>query len=200
MKEIWRLPFRYSFSSKLKKRGVRIIASNCIGGILYHDLRHEFLSPTINLYIENFIDFVENLDSNLKLELEDAGYSKSGYPLAKIGSSIIHGVHYHSFESLRDKWVQRTRKFFASTGEIIVICTDSQLAAEDYEKFKKLPYKKVCFCNKKTPNDDFVYIPGFENRESVGDVLRYTDLFGTRLFQKYFDIVSFINKDLHGNA
>lgn len=36
---------------KIKNKDYTILCNTCIGGVIYHDLNHEFLTPTINLYI-----------------------------------------------------------------------------------------------------------------------------------------------------
>jgi uncharacterized protein (DUF1919 family) len=36
--------------SRLTNKEVTIFSSNCIGGVIYHDLGLRFMSPTINLF------------------------------------------------------------------------------------------------------------------------------------------------------
>lgn len=49
--------------NKLMNEQFSIVSQNCIGGVFYHDMEMEFLSPTINLYFEqpDFVLFVLNL-------------------------------------------------------------------------------------------------------------------------------------------
>lgn len=42
---------RFFRKRKVKNQNVTIIASNCIGGMVYHDLGLKFNSPFINLWI-----------------------------------------------------------------------------------------------------------------------------------------------------
>ena len=64
-KKIRRL-FRYNLNKKNQKRlkndNFSILASNCIGGVLYHELGMPFLSPFINMYVEphDFIKFLKS--------------------------------------------------------------------------------------------------------------------------------------------
>lgn len=51
IKEIWRYPYRLYMKSRLQNHDFEIISSNCIGGILYHDVGEQFRTPTINLII-----------------------------------------------------------------------------------------------------------------------------------------------------
>lgn len=39
-----------NYKQQLQNQTPCIISSNCIGGIIYHDLQLPFLSPTINLF------------------------------------------------------------------------------------------------------------------------------------------------------
>ena len=39
-----------------------------------------------------------------------------------------------------------------------------------------------------------VYCPEFSENKEVGDILRYTDLWGTRIFEKNFDCVAWLNQ------
>ena len=54
----------YIYLNRRKFNGnqVSIISQNCIGGVFYHDMKCEFLSPTINLFIRqpDFIKFLNN--------------------------------------------------------------------------------------------------------------------------------------------
>ena len=58
---------------KLDNLNFSIIASNCVGTIIYHDLNLPFLSPTINLTIEmnDFVRFAENLKWYMEQEIVD---------------------------------------------------------------------------------------------------------------------------------
>lgn len=70
LKEIWRMPIKMSMRKRLRTKKVRIVSSMCAGGILYHDLGLQFLSPTINMTIEPFGLFCENLERYLSVPIE----------------------------------------------------------------------------------------------------------------------------------
>lgn len=38
-----------------------------------------------------------------------------------------------------------------------------------------------------------IYCPEFAGKKEVGDILRYTDFLGTRIFEKNFNCVSWLN-------
>lgn len=56
--------YRIKETRQLKNRDFSIIAPNCIGGVIYHRLGMQFLSPTINLCIpdkKQYVRFAANL-------------------------------------------------------------------------------------------------------------------------------------------
>ena len=56
------------YIERYKGKNPTIISCNCIGGIIYNELNLQFLSPTINLYMncEDFIKFCENMEYRVK--------------------------------------------------------------------------------------------------------------------------------------
>lgn len=74
-------PIRNRFLRKqFNNSGVSIIASNCVAGTIYHQLKNRFNSPTINCYFENddFIRFCERLEYYLTVELTDIRQNGGG--------------------------------------------------------------------------------------------------------------------------
>lgn len=76
-----------------------MLTSNCIGGLIYHELGKSFLSPTINLRMNSpdFIKFVTNIHEYLDLDLKFIN-SEEPFPVAKLGDVKIYFVHYGSEE------------------------------------------------------------------------------------------------------
>ncbi len=56
--------FKYRKRLRNKNKTPTIISNNCIGGIIYHDLGLEFMSPTINLFFKNedFFTFLNDIE------------------------------------------------------------------------------------------------------------------------------------------
>lgn len=92
--------FRNKINEKMRERLHRtdfsIISSNCIGGIVSHDLGLMFKSPTINLYFdaEDFVKFTERLDYYLNTPLSLQFIHKNGYPVCSLDDLTIFFVHY----------------------------------------------------------------------------------------------------------
>ena len=164
-----------------------IISCNCIGGILYHDLGKEFLSPTINLFIESpdFIKFCSNLSGYLNETLEYDENSKE-YPIGILGDIKIHFLHYKNFSEAKSAWSRRsTRVLF---NNIFVIMSDrDNYSAELFEDFKRLKYKKVLFSHTNIADPDVVYVEKDRKKNMVDDLTKFYDLSGERVYEHYFD-------------
>ena len=99
------------YRARLKNKNFSIICNNCFGGMLYHDLGLKFLSPTVNLYFDmgDYIEFLENLGFYLNCELTNAGSKEEIIGL--LNNKIkLHGVHYSSFDELKQKWEERRHR------------------------------------------------------------------------------------------
>lgn len=76
---------------QLKNKNFSLIANNCNGGFILHDLGLKFMSPFVNLYInpDDYIYILENLPEMLNEELLFIHTDKS-YPVAKLGQAKIY--------------------------------------------------------------------------------------------------------------
>lgn len=200
LKKIWRAPLVKSMTRKTGDRRVRILATSCMGGVLYHDIGKPFDSPTINLTIAG-MDFIK-LCSDPEYymthipTLKDV--SPQGYPIADVAGLRVNAVHYKDIEDFNDQWMRRCKRFLEKTDEeILLIASDAQIRTdEEIEAFHALPYRKVCFTvRENVPYEEFIYVPGYEGQDAVGDLTRYADFTGKRVFEKYFDFVKWINAE-----
>lgn len=207
VKEIWRKPYQLYMRAHLKNNCFSIISSNCVGGILSHDLGQQFRSPTINLTVREFIPFVQRLDYYMSLTPipyngfldgmggKDWGQGR-GYPICTLEDIVLYGVHYHNHDEMISAWEKRKTRI--NWNNIVIMATDEYVKTqEQLDEFDKLPYPKVLFTKEKNTTYDFqIYILGAEDEESVGDVLRYTGILGIRKFEKYFDCVKWLNDSM----
>lgn len=105
---IWRVFKKYrdkQYRNRFINQNITILSMNCTGGILYHDLGLQFLSPTVNLYIkaQDFIKFCENLKYYLSIDQmiqckEPGIVEDRKYPVAYLGDILLYLVHYHTVE------------------------------------------------------------------------------------------------------
>ena len=196
IKECWRTPLKKYMQYKLKNHSFSLISANCIGGILSHDVGEQFRSPTMNLIIPQFVDFCENLESNLKTDLIPLEYTRNGHPICKCGEIDIVGIHYNSCGDLISAWNRRKER--VNYNNIFLIATDEFInSAELKKRFDALPFPKVCFTADSHPKYDWmVFLPEFRGADKVGDSLRYVNIWGVRIFEKHFDCVKWLNDNM----
>ncbi len=90
---------------RLKNRDFTIIASNCNGSFMYHDMGLRYLTPTVNLAIgmDDFVKMAENLKQYMEQEIVEVK-GENGCPVGLLGDIRINFVHYDTFEEGRKKW------------------------------------------------------------------------------------------------
>lgn len=181
---------------RLKNETPTIIAENCNGTFIYHDLNLMFRSPTINLYfsIKDFLKFVENLDYYSKCELREIVDKEKDYPVGELGDIVINFMHYKNFEEAKKKWNERIKRINKDNMFIIMNERDG-CEYTDLLRFDSLPFKnKVVFTHKNYPEiKSSFYIKGFENKGYINYLHLYQGCFGKRYLDQ-FDYVKFLNK------
>lgn len=197
VKQVWRFPLTRWMRLRLKNKNFILITSNCVGGTLLHDLGLPFNTPTINLTLPQFNSFCEHLTDCLDAEPVLLPQTDHPYPIFRLGDVEVCGVHYKSEQEFLDAWhrrIARLRKALDDGAEILLMAADNHLDGSDaIERFRALPYRKVCFTATRVPYPEFVHIPEFAGEKRVGDLTVFGDPLGRRLFEKHFDCVKFIN-------
>lgn len=180
---------------KLDNPDFSIIASNCVGTIIYHDLGVPFLSPTINLSIEmnEFIRFAKNLRQYLEEEIVQLK-DENSYPIGMLGDIRINFMHYNTFEEGVQKWQERKKRINWDNLFLIGMERDD-CTYETIRSFDKLPYDhKVILTHVRYPEFSSAYcIEGFEESKELGNVLNYKKQFLKRRYLDSFDYVTFLN-------
>ena len=116
------------------------------------------------------------------------------YPVGHLDDVEIRFVHYKSFEEAKKKWEERSKRI--NWNKIIVMATDrdGMDTPECMEAFDKLPYKKIMYTAKEHKEYSWTrYCPVFKNKHCVGVMTGYSDFFGNKYYEKYTDIVDFLN-------
>ena len=157
---------------KLKRQELTIISQNCIGGVFSHDMKQEFRSPTVNLFISasDYLKFVENLEAYLKLEPVGGPFEE--YPVGMLGDIKLHFVHYDTFEQARQAWNRRVKR--VDLTKVVVLSTDRDgFNPELFERWKAISYPKVLFTadERYADHPDSVYFPEYAKDGCVGDLI-----------------------------
>ena len=151
---------------------ISIIAQNCIGGVLYHDLGQEFVSPTVNLFFKgpDFVRFVSDLKHYLALE--PVMTWGENYPIGYLEDVQIHFMHYATCTEARDAWNRRKDRI--NWNRIVVLCTDMEAFTQDvFKQWKTIKYPKMLFtANASFAQDrDSVFYPEYQSLGKVGDLI-----------------------------
>lgn len=178
---------------QIENTNFSIISSDCIGGLIYHDLGMEFMSPTINMAIpaHSFVKLCSNLKHYMDIDPVIVKSTES-YPVMKIDDVIINGIHYHSFEELRGKWNER-KKRINYENVFMIFTTKDGFDETLLELIDKIPGNKVLFSNKPYKYDWCCYLPEFANEDKVGDLTRYVGLLGYKFYDYHFDMIEWLN-------
>lgn len=185
----------------LQNKDFTIFSSNCVGGIIYHELHLEFLTPTINLFIKpcDFIKFVKNpfhyKDVKKMVLVEDSDLS---YPLVAFEDIHLFCVHYKSLDEIKLKWNERFGRI--NWNNIFIIMSERDgCEYEDILAFDQLPYdNKVVFVHKDMKDiKSSLYIPGTEiegpKDNRIIPLTSYKGIFTGKRYIDDFDYVKFLN-------
>lgn len=195
-RELLRIKINYRNRKRLQNRTCSIISSNCIGGVILHELGLQFLTPTVNMYFgaPDFIKFVYNLEYYTNFELVEID-SQEPYPLALCDDIVLHLVHYHSFNEANKKWKERCKRINFNNLYFIMADRDGCTEAERL-KFDSLPYKHKAFLTytERSEMQSSVCIPGTQDGDAIMDICQYKSRFVGERWLDDFDYVSFLNK------
>lgn len=167
--------------SNVNAEGITFISQNCIGGVLYHDLGLQFLSPTINTFIPEpgFVKMVLNLRYYMEQELVMRWGEE--YPIGMLDDVEIHFMHYETCQEAKDAWDRR--KVRINWDKIFVIGTDRDgFDDEVYKLWKQIPYPKILFTAHPEFTEDAVYYPEYAEDGQVGDLIPERAFYRHRIF------------------
>ena len=153
------------FRERNKNLDFTLIARDCIGGILYHQLGLKFLSPTINLFFtpEDFNYFCLNLKEYIDGKLEEFKDDSIPYPVGlltpKTGQPIkVHFMHYKTFIEAKQKWNKRKERINWDNIFVVSSCCYSTEVETLNDKiisdWNKIKYPKVILVDKEYGFDD----------------------------------------------
>ena len=159
---------------------VSIISDNCWGGITYHSLGLEFLSPFINSFLESgdYLRLLENFAYYMEqpLYLLEEKYEvnlKRNYPVVGLGDIKLFFNHYTDFEQAAQIWEKRKQRI--NYGNLLVEMRIESREALD--RFLALPFEhKIGFSTVPCDEKDILSFPIIENgylQSRYGNVIGY---------------------------
>lgn len=177
---------------KVKKQldlsDISILSMNCIGGIVYHDCKKKFLSPTVNLFFlpSDFIKFVNNLDHYLSITPKIT--MGKDYPIGIIDDIKIFFMHYTSCEEALSKWEERKARINKDKIFVIMVERDG-FSKQDFENFNKIKYSKLLFTKtEEYESEDSFYMSRYKDLPQLPDIIP-----GRYMYDK-MKLVNSINK------
>lgn len=190
------------FRKRLKNDGFTILCSNCVGGVLYHRLGKEFLSPTVNLYFTNpdFVEFCLHLDYYLEQKLCFIE-TEHKYPVAQLrgnGDEIPTVTVYFNHDSVNEeaerKWERRKTRINRDNLYIILYKLDG-ITIEQIKRLESVKCRnKVILTAKPLPEISWSHYIRPKMRSQYPYSYLGKDVFGMRHIEKAFDFVTFLNE------
>ena len=199
LKTLFRTAYNFFNRIRLKNTDVTLIASNCNGCCILHDLGLKFNSPFVNLWIEpsDFIKLCENLKDYLQYDLVfiTPAEKEITYPVALLNDIKLYFQHYSSEEEAALAWNRRKGRI--NFDNLYFLFTDRDgCTKQNLLDFDQLNLKhKAVLCHKPYPDiESAVYIKGFESESCVGMCMRYRSRFSIRKYYDDFDYVAWFNQ------
>lgn len=185
---------------QLTNPNLTIIGNNCCAGIMYHDLGQRFDSPTINLWIpdEYFFEFLSHLEYYVHSAPEQVFPDGIHYPVGRItrdeAEILIHFIHYDSFSSACQKWLERGRRINWENLYIVFNTPENSYI----DPFLALEYDHkvmLTHCEEHAPiPQNVVDMPVYRHSTESGIILKYKSPVSFQRWLDDFDYVSFLNR------
>ena len=163
LKEWLRTLYNLNNRKRLKNRNFSLIASNCVGGCILHDLNLPFNSPFVNLWLKpkDFLKFCERMDYYLIINLRFTKIEGINYPVGVLDDIKIFFQHYSSEQEAENAWNRRKQRINKSN--VFVMFTDRDgCTYEDLLRFDKLNIKNKVNTGVLEPPLNSISIPPFK--------------------------------------
>ncbi len=188
---------------RLNNHDFSLIASNCNGGFILHDLGMRFNSPFVNLWMKpkDYLKMLSEFKHYMSEELVFVKEEGIDYPVGLLKDVRIYFQHYKSNDEAKQKWDIRKERI--NYDNLFILFTDQEgCTRAELEQFDKLIFKnKVAFTNKSYPElKSTFYIKGFEDRSSVGNCFEFeTKSIGKKYYDQFNYVAWFNNTMLQEN-
>ncbi len=185
---------------------VSIISSNCIGGVILHELGLRFNTPTINLWFDpaSYLKLISNLKYYCQADINEIPIDeRHSYPRGIIEDDIIiHFLHYDSFSSAYNKWRERCKRI--NYNNLVFILTErDRLSLHQMIEFDQMNLngkKLLLMCRERREihcaYNMSVHGGGYidEQTGQMIDLCKYKGKFTGKRYIDDFDYVDFLNQ------
>lgn len=185
--------YEKNLQRQLKNNNFTILCSNCVGGVIYHRLNKQFLSPTINLWMHqlDFLKFVKNLEEYIAKDLEFVK-TEYDYPVGKLGDIKIYFNHSKTEAEASANWNRRKERIQYDNLYIIMYDRDG-VTRDDILSLNNVVCKnKIVFSDKQYNDIDYVMTIK-PTSKLFGDQYLDKDWLGRRSFEKHLDFANWLN-------
>lgn len=186
---------------EVKNTNPSLIAGNCLGGMLLHDLGLRFNSPTVNLHMNqrDFFKLVLNLNKYLDESFTFYDVPNVSYPCAVLGDKTgvnIEFVHYATPKISLLKWNKRKERI--NYDNLFIIAEEKDgVTRQDILSLGKLKVKGiVVFTAHEYPEIPYTFcVPSkyVENGE-VGNIMKFKHLDASHIYDDFIDWPKWFNE------
>ncbi|MBQ8261292.1 MAG: DUF1919 domain-containing protein [Lachnospiraceae bacterium] len=196
IKKMLRDMYNNANRKRLKNTNISLIASNCNGCLILHDLGLKFNSPFVNLWMKptDYVRFLSNIHHYLSCDLFFVDEPDISYPVGVLDDVRIYFQHYKTSQDAKEKWLERSKRI--DFENLFILFNDRDgCTYQNLVDFDALPYKnKVVFTHIPYPEfESAYYLKGFEKEESVGMCSNFKHKFSIKKYYDDFDYVKWFN-------
>ena len=197
LNKLLRVRVNHRMRKNLINKDFSLITSNCNGTFMCHDLKLQYKSPFVNLWIypKDYLKILSDLPGYMQANLEFAKDENKDYPVGILRDVKIYFQHYASEEEAYEMWGRRLARINYDNLFVLFAETDG-CTYKDLQAFDALPYRnKVVFTHRRYPEiESAIPIDGFEAQGNVDKCYRYKNRFSGLRKYEVFDYVQWFNK------
>ena len=183
----------------LANRDFTVIAKDCTGAMLLHDLGLRFDTPTVNLFFTagDFVKFCSRLEHYIAADLKEDTVATEPFPVGLLDDVRVYFRHYKTFEAAKQKWQQRSTRIHWDN--LLFLMTDGCGSSEALvREFDALPSKHKVLLTCRNYGDVKcavkMDITGREGKDlGAPELFRYKGLFVADKAIDDWNYISFLN-------
>ena len=174
-----------------------LIANNCNGCVLLHELGLRFNSQFVDLSINgpDYVKYLQSFDVYNNMELSFVADSSVPYPVGMLGDLRIDFVHYKSEEQAKNKWEER-KKRINKDNMFVILTEQDECTPECVKAFDNLPFRNKVVFTRRNYSDvkSSVFVRKYENNpRGVYMFLEFENRLSIKRNYDVFDFISWFN-------